>query len=102
MSAKPLSETARLTLALFRERQIRPAGVLSGESPGGLAVPSQVNDRKLFVHRDLHTRFYWIVVRIRLSDHCKSTSENETMNRECTHRIPFLSRAREQAVFRNS
>jgi hypothetical protein len=49
-SPQPLTESAGVALAAFGQRQIGAAGVLAGETPGSLAMPRQVNDRKGFAH----------------------------------------------------
>src|SRR5262245_39674169 len=49
-SFQPLSKPAGVTLATFSQRQVSDSRVLTGETPRGLAMSSQIDDGQRFVH----------------------------------------------------
>src|SRR6516162_3042979 len=49
-AAQPLAEGARLALTALGQRQIGAARVLTGEAPGGLAMPRNIDDGQRFTH----------------------------------------------------
>jgi hypothetical protein len=49
-SRSPTIRACRSPFAVLGQGQIGPAGVLTGEAPGGFAVPGQVNYSKRFAH----------------------------------------------------